>query len=120
MRAIAPGLSAFQGLAVLRDGMIAAAPRAAMASGHVRGEGRPGSRPVACFSPERAEPRDGAPSAVALAISWSGGIWSSRSGNEEDQDVIRWKRSPANGASPMPLVVNAAARISRDFSSMPM
>jgi hypothetical protein len=36
LRAIAPGVSGFQGLAFLRGGMIAAAPRAAMASWHLR------------------------------------------------------------------------------------
>ena len=36
LRAIAPAVSGFQGLAFLRGGMIAAAPRAAMASWHLR------------------------------------------------------------------------------------
>jgi len=49
LRAIAPGLSGFQGFAFLRGGMIAAAPRAAMASWHLR--------------------VSNAPSAVTLAIS---------------------------------------------------
>ncbi len=43
---------------------------------------------------------------MTLAISCSGGIWSSRSGSI--------------GASPISLVVNPAARISKDFSSIPM
>ena len=46
------------------------------------------------------------PSAVTLAISCPGGIWSSRSGSM--------------GASPTSLVVNSAALISNDFSSIPM
>jgi len=37
LRAIAPGVSGFHGLAFLRGGMMAAAPRAAMASWHVAG-----------------------------------------------------------------------------------
>jgi hypothetical protein len=49
LRAIAPAVSGFQGLAFLRGGMIAAAPRAAMASWHLR--------------------VSNAPSAVTLAIS---------------------------------------------------
>jgi hypothetical protein len=36
LRAIAPAVSGFHGLAFLRGGMIAAAPRAAMASWHLR------------------------------------------------------------------------------------
>jgi hypothetical protein len=36
LRATAPAVSGFQGLAFLRGGMIAAAPRAAMASWHLR------------------------------------------------------------------------------------
>jgi len=54
LRAIAPAVSAFHGMAFLRAGMIAAAPRAAMASWHLR--------------------VSKAPSAVTLAICWSGGI----------------------------------------------
>jgi len=50
----APAVSAFRGLAFLRGGMIAAAPRAAMASWHLR--------------------VSKVPSAVKLAISCSGGI----------------------------------------------
>lgn len=46
-----------------------------------------------------------APSAVTLAISWSGGIWSGSSGSMD--------------ASPTSLVVNSAIRISI-FSSIPM
>ena len=71
---------------VLKGGMIAAAPRAAMASWHLR--------------------VSKAPSAVTMPISCSGGIWSSSSGSM--------------GASPISLVVNSAARISKDFSSTPM
>jgi hypothetical protein len=77
---------------------MAAAPRAAMASWHLRGAGRPGNRPVACFSPERAEPRDEAPSAVRVAICRSGGTRSRSSGDMN--------------ASPTSVVVNPAARIS--------
>jgi hypothetical protein len=36
LHAIAPAVSGFQGLAFLRGGMIAAAPRAAIASWHLR------------------------------------------------------------------------------------
>ena len=58
---MAPAVSGFHGLAFFRGGMIAAAPRAAMASWHLR--------------------VSKAPSAVTLAICCSGGIWSSSSGS---------------------------------------
>ncbi len=54
MLAIAPAVPGFQGLAFLRGGMIAAAPRAAMASWHLR--------------------VSNAPSAVTLAVSRAGGL----------------------------------------------
>lgn len=41
LRAIAPGVSAFQNLAFLRSGMIAATPRAAMVSWHLRASKAP-------------------------------------------------------------------------------
>ena len=78
LRAMAPAVSGFQGLAFFRGGMIAAAPRSAMASWHLR--------------------VSKAPLAVTLAISCSGGIWSSSSGSM--------------GASPTSLLVNSVAQIS--------
>ncbi len=66
--------------------MVAAAPRAAMASWHLR--------------------VSKAPSAVTVAISCPGGIWSRSSGSM--------------GASPISPVVNSAARISRVCSSIPI
>ncbi|AMJ49561.1 hypothetical protein APX01_18625 [Cereibacter sphaeroides] len=79
-------VSGLQTLAFFRGGMTAAAPREAMALWHLR--------------------VSKAPSAGTVAMSWSGGIWSSSSGSI--------------GASPTSLMVSWAARISSDFSSIPM
>ncbi len=79
-------VSGFRGFAFVRGGMIAAAPRPAMASWHLR--------------------VSKAPSAVTVAISCFGGVWSSSWGTI--------------GAPPTSLVVNSAARISRDVSSIAM
>ena len=49
LRATAPGVSGFQGLPFLRGGMIAAAPRAAMASWHLRVSKAPSAVTLAIF-----------------------------------------------------------------------
>ena len=48
-------------------------------------------------------------SPVTVPISSSSGTWSSRSGNEEDKETVRWTVVPTNGLSPSRLGVNSTA-----------
>jgi hypothetical protein len=92
LRAIAPGVSAVPDLGVL-------------AGRHDRSGTAGGDGVMALAGVEGAIGGD----AGDLRI---GRIWSSGSGNQEDQEPIRGIVSPTNGASPMSLGVNSAARIS--------
>ena len=113
LRAAGPAVTVVHGLAFLRGGMTAAAPRSA--------------------APRSAAPRSAmaswhlrvsqAPSAVTLAISWSGAIWSIWSSSSGSSGSLGSSGSSGSsgsmGASPTSLRVISTARTASVSASIP-